>query len=82
MRVRQAQQIAAQRLLSLELDVADQALILYYSYMMLCDSVSAKSKEILGIELDTQQIQASFAKRAVQALQQEGLIRTPQKASA
>lgn len=77
-RTRAAQELIARPLLG-ELNATDKALLLYYAYTMLCDSVSTKAVEILGHEFDSEQIQAFFAAKAMKELQADGLIPVPEK---
>lgn len=51
-----------------------KALITYYAFVMMCDSVSTKSKELLGAELSSQAVQAFFAHEAIKELRKDGLI--------
>ena len=62
-----------------KLSATDKALISYYAFIMLCDSVSVRSKEVLGIEMTTEQIQAGFCRKAIEALQEDGLLPVPPK---
>lgn len=79
-RIRYAQELLSDRVAG-KLSATDKALVLYYAYIMLCDSVSARSKEVLGIVMSTEEIQAGFARKAIQALQEDGLLPIPQKAN-
>jgi hypothetical protein len=79
-RFKYAQELLTDRLAG-KLNATDKALVLYYAYIMLCDSVSANSQAVLGIVMDTEQIQAGFARKAIQALQEDGLLPVPEKAN-
>lgn len=57
------------------LDATDKALIVYYAYIMLCDSVAAHSVKVLGKKFTSEEIQAFFGQKAVNELRLEGLIR-------
>jgi hypothetical protein len=61
----------------LELNSTDKALICYYAFVMLSDSVSSKSEEILGKRMTSQEVQRFFARQAVIELQKDGLLREP-----
>lgn len=76
-RIRIAQERAIVRLFGTILDHTERSLILYYAYIMLCDSVSTKAKEILGVDMQSEQIQAYFAKQAIEELQRDGLLKKP-----
>lgn len=57
-----------------KLGATEKALICYYAYIMLCDSVSTKSVELLGKQFTTEQIQAFFANEAIQELKRDKLL--------
>lgn len=53
----------------------EKALILYYAYIMVCDSVASKSKEMFGKEMNTEEIQRFFAHKAVDELRHDELFK-------
>src|SRR6266704_2127192 len=53
------------------LNSTDKAMITYYAYVMLCDSVSTKSEELIGKRLTSAEVQRFFAKQAVIELQKD-----------
>jgi hypothetical protein len=57
------------------LTATDKALIVYYAYVMLADSISSRVPE-LG---DSQTIQSFFAKNAIHQLIVDGLLNEPTK---
>jgi hypothetical protein len=59
------------------LDATDKSLILYYAFIHLCDSVSTKAKELLGVDFNSEQIQSFFCKKAIEELRRDGLLPTP-----
>ncbi len=73
-RIREAQARQAARILGDVLDPTDKALILYYAFIKLCDSVSTKAPQVLGIDLNSEQIQAFFCRKAVEELKKDGLL--------
>jgi hypothetical protein len=58
-----------------ELNATDKALVCYYAFIMLCDSVSTKSVETLGKQLSSAEVQRFFAKQAIDELKKDGLIK-------
>ena len=57
-----------------KLGATEKALILYYAYIMVCDSVASKSVEVLGKEFKSTDIQAFFANEAIKELKKDGLM--------
>jgi hypothetical protein len=58
-----------------KLGATEKALILYYAYIMVCDSVASKSVAVLGKEFKSTDIQAFFANEAIKELKKDGLMR-------
>lgn len=58
-----------------KLGPTDKAIITYYAYVMLCDSVATKSEELLGKRFTSAEVQRFFAKQAVIELQKDGMLR-------
>lgn len=58
-----------------DLDATDKALITYFAYILLCDSVSAKSVELFGKQFASEEIQRWFGQQAVTQLRAEGLLK-------
>jgi hypothetical protein len=56
------------------LSATDKALIVYYAFVMICDSVSTKAEEVLGKEFSSEQIQKFFASEAIKELRKDRLI--------
>lgn len=56
------------------LGATEKALICYYAFVMLCDSVSTKSIEVIGKDVSSQEIQAMFVQEAIKALRNDKLI--------
>lgn len=54
---------------------SEKGLILYYSFIMLCDSVSTKSELIFGRKMESEDIQKFFAFKAVEELRNDGLMK-------
>jgi hypothetical protein len=59
----------------MDLDATDKALICYYAYILLSNSVSANSEKMFGKQFTTEEIQREFAKRAVDVLRADGLLK-------
>lgn len=57
-----------------KLSPTDKALICYYAFIRLADSVSTKSKEVLGREFTSTEVQIFFARKASDELKKDGLI--------
>jgi hypothetical protein len=57
-----------------ELTATDKALIVYYAFIFLSDSVSATAIKTIGQPWASDDIQRFFAKRAIDALIVEGLL--------
>lgn len=57
-----------------KLGATEKALICYYAFIMLAESVSTKSVEILGRAFTVEQILTFFSQQAVAALRKDGLI--------
>jgi hypothetical protein len=53
----------------------EKALILYYAFIALCDSVSTKSQELFGKEFTSEDIQRRFAQEAIKELRHDGLFK-------
>lgn len=58
-----------------ELTPDEKALVIYYAYVMLCDSVEVHAETIMGKPFDTVAIQRFFAAKAVEMLKKDGLIK-------
>lgn len=56
------------------LNATDKALITYYAFIMLCDSVSTKAVELLGEPFTSEDIQKFFAMKAVAELKKDKLL--------
>lgn len=56
------------------LSSTDKALIAYYAFIMLCDSVSTKATELLGKPFTSEDIQKFFAHKAILELKKDRLI--------
>lgn len=56
------------------LSPTDKALITYYAFVMLCDSVSTKTMVMFGKEFTSEDIQKFFATEAVKELRKDKLI--------
>jgi hypothetical protein len=59
----------------LDLDATDKALITYYAFLNLSNSVAAKSEQMFGKKFTTEEIQRFFAKIAIDQLRQDGLLK-------
>jgi hypothetical protein len=57
------------------LDATDKAMICYYAYIMLCDSVAANSEKMFGKEYSSRDLQKFFARQAVVELRKDGLLK-------
>lgn len=57
-----------------KLGATEKALILYYAYIMICDSVASKSVAVMGKEFKSTDIQAFFANEAIKELKKDGLM--------
>jgi len=73
-RIVAAQQAKANCFFSRSLSATDKSLIIYYAFIQLCDSVSVKSKEVLGVEKTSEDIQRFFAQTAIKELRKDGLL--------
>lgn len=75
-RVLQAQKNREAKLLGSDINLTpgEKALIVYYAFIILCDSVSTKSKEVLGVEHSSLNIQGFFIKQAIEEAKKDGLI--------
>jgi hypothetical protein len=58
-----------------QLTSTEKALIAYYAFIMISDSVAAKSEEMTGKVFTTQEIQRHFAKMAIDQLRKDGLLK-------
>lgn len=56
------------------LDATDKSLIVYYAFVMLCDSLQPKSLEIIGKHFTSRELQVFFAKMAIAELRKDGLL--------
>lgn len=56
------------------LNASDKALICYYAFVILSDSVSTKSKEMLGHDYSSKQIQQFFVQKAIEELKKDRLL--------
>lgn len=74
-RIMKAQDEQIKKLGLQPLGPTEKSLILYYAFIMLCDSVSEKSKELLGKQLTSEQVQAFFAHKAIEELKNDGLFK-------
>jgi hypothetical protein len=81
LRITTAYELRLDRVLGKKLDATDKALIVYYAYIALCDSVSAKSVEMLGKETSSVDIQRYFAQKAIYELRNDGLFQKHGKAN-
>lgn len=57
-----------------ELNSTDKSLIVYYGFVMLCDSCEAKSIELFGKHIASADIQRMFAHKAIEELKKDGLL--------
>jgi hypothetical protein len=57
------------------LSPTDKSVIVYYAYVMLCDSVSANSEKIMGKFISSADIQRMFAKEGLDAARKDGIIK-------
>lgn len=57
-----------------KLGATEKSLICYYGFIMLADSVSLKSLEILGKSMTSREIQTFFAQQAMSELRKDGLM--------
>lgn len=73
-RIMVAHAVQLQRKFDRALTSTDKALIVYYAFVMLCDSVSTQSKSLLGSEFTSDQIQAFFAHKAIEQLKKDRLL--------
>lgn len=73
-RIRFAQKQHEKRLFSENLDASDKALITYYAYVMICDSVASRSEAIFDKQFTSQDIQKFFAQQAVAELRKDKLL--------
>jgi hypothetical protein len=64
-----------ERLPSVSLNGTDKSLIVYYAYVMLCDSCEANSEKLFGSYKKSEDIQRRFAAEATKHLKLEGLIK-------
>src|SRR3569833_477250 len=51
-----------------------KAMTMYYAFVMLCDSCSQKSVDLFGKQLDSEEILMFFAKKAIEAMKEDGLV--------
>lgn len=63
------------RVMVAHLGPTEKALIIYYAFIMLCDSVSINSETVLGKWHTSEEIQTFFGKMALNELKKEGLIK-------
>lgn len=58
-----------------DLKASEKALITYYAFVMLAESVSAHSEAIMGKHHPPEAVEAFFAYAAIQELKKDGLLR-------
>lgn len=62
-----------------ELTPTDKALLCFYAFVMLSDSVAVNSVRLFGKQCTTEEVQRMFGSRALQALRSEGLLMLKKK---
>lgn len=73
-RISTAQDIRWKEKFGVSLSQSEKTLILQYAFIMLCDSVSTKSIEVMGRQYTSDQIQAYFCNQAIKELQNDELV--------
>lgn len=56
------------------LTATDKAVLVYYAFVMLCDSCSANAEKLFGKAMSSQDIQRSFAQHALAECRKDGVI--------
>lgn len=75
-RMQQAQRDKEAKLLgdNITLTPGEKALAVYYAFIMLCDSTSAKSQQMIGKQISSLEIQGRYIHEAIKELKKDGLL--------